>query len=90
MPRSNAPPMTSQTMEGVFNSLLRFSRAEERKRWKKSPGAFADRAAAEATRGWAFLLPKGADWEAAMARHAADKAAIREAGLVWIQARLSA
>lgn len=76
-------------MEGLFATLLWFSRAEERKRWKATPSAFAERAASEATRGWSFLLPKEqAERDAATARHHATKEAIRVAGLAWIQARL--
>jgi len=81
--------MTTPQMESVFSNLLQYSRAEERKRWKKTPSVFAERAASEATRGWAFLLPKdGAAREAATAHHIATRDAIRDAGLAWIQSRL--
>lgn len=81
--------MTTPEMESAFANLLQYSRAEERKRWKKTPSAFAERAASEATRGWAFLLPKGeAAREAATAHHIATKDAIRVAGLAWIKSHL--
>jgi len=76
-------------MEVLFSSLLKYSRADDRRRWKKNPSAFAEWASCEATRGWSFLLPKEkAERDAATARHHATKEAIRVAGLAWIQPRL--
>jgi len=76
-------------MDSFFDGLLKYSRADDRRRWKKNPSAFAEWASSQATRGWSFLLPKEqAERDAATARHHATKEAVRVAGLAWIQARL--
>lgn len=78
--------MTQEQMESVFANLFKYSRAKERECWKRNPSAFAERAASEATRGWAFLLPKEpVARAAATANHIATREAIRVAGLAWIQ-----